>query len=145
MTAVTFASIAAIASEADIHHDRPRSRLAIARSDKQAAEHLASLRDPGHRLDAERVERPRERDAAPIQGAATVAVPAPRRSQRAAPNPRQHRGRERVQDRVREVIPGGLHPPDRVIERERHPRERVIVPHVERREHPAQVRRGRSP
>lgn len=45
----------------------------------------------------------------------------------------------RVEEKAREMVAAGVHPPDIVVEAERHPRERDVVAHVERRPHPPEL------
>ena len=51
---------------------------------------------------------------------------------------------QRVEQHVREVIAGGPHAPQRVVQPERHPGQRHVVPEVKRAPHPAQLRQAES-
>ena len=55
----------------------------------------------------------------------------------------QHRVR-RVEEKARQVIAERVHPPQRVVEAQRHPRQRDVVPHVERRPHPVELGRPQA-
>ena len=48
---------------------------------------------------------------------------------------------ERVQEDARQVIAAWVHPPEGVVEGKREPRQRDVMAHQCRREHPAEVRR----
>src|ERR1051326_3051319 len=45
----------------------------------------------------------------------------------------------RVQDKIGEMVAERVHAPYNVIEPQRHPGERLVMPHKERREHPAEI------
>jgi hypothetical protein len=49
-----------------------------------------------------------------------------------------------MQHEVREVIACGLHAPEHIIETERQPRERDVVAHQRRREHPGELRSSQA-
>jgi hypothetical protein len=113
--------------------------------EQQPAQDVAPLGRPRHRLDAQRMEREEERRAGG-GGEERARRCFVRRARRAADQPQRDEedgGRARaVQEEVREQEPERrLRPPDPRVDREREPRERLVVAHEERREHPAQVAR----
>jgi hypothetical protein len=118
---------------------------------EQERQHIPPLRDPRDRLHAQRMQR--EEQSA--RGGGTD--PDPRWTSRARPRPsqheqeqleRQHRVR-RVQQHVHEVIAARLHAEQRMVDRVRHPRERLVIAHAhgpERlEEHPVEMRPGKPP
>src|SRR3989442_3954852 len=56
----------------------------------------------------------------------------------------QDRG-DGVQEETREVVAGGVHAPEQIIEAERDPRERDVLAHVHGREHPLDLRQAETP
>ena len=126
---------------------------------EDSAEHIAALGEPRdgfdpHRMDAEHKRRQRcgehERDsirsclvnwrrrlACGVGSSLTSARDADGQ-QLQRQEIHQHRV-DRVQDHAGKVIPAGFHLPDRVIDRERQPRQRLVMAHVAGGEHPSQV------
>ena len=115
------------------------------RHEQEGAGHeVAALRHPGDRLDPEGMDREEEgrarrgdRERPP--GQRGRAAEEPRRDETEEPRV------EGVQNHVRQVVADGVHAPRRVVERERQPRRRNVVPHVEGGGHPAEPVPAESP
>ena len=57
----------------------------------------------------------------------------------------QHRRARQVEDEIRQMVPERVEPPERVVEAEGDPGQRLPVSHVEGGEHPADARRPEAP
>ena len=105
---------------------------------EEAGEHVAPLRRPRHRLDTQRMDGEEERARYRGPGARRGRALERAREQRAHEVVAEH-GVRRVQQEARQVVTGRVEAPEGVVEPERHPAERLVVPAEDGREHPAQV------
>src|SRR5262249_1022535 len=107
----------------------------------EAAQHVAALGDPRHRLDAKRMDGEEERGEGGAelhrQGRGALAE---RRREKPPADQEYEDGRPCVQERVAQEVAARPHPADHVVEAEAEPRQRDVVAHEGCREHPAELR-----
>ncbi len=115
-------------------HAVDRAEVRHERQEHEEARHdVAPLRDPRDRFDAERMEPEDERGGRRgAEGGVAQEPPGHQEDERRV---------ERVQEDARQVIAARVHPPEGVIEGKREPRQRDVMAHQCRGEHPAEVRR----
>ena len=125
---------------------------------EEAAEQVSPLRDPRDRFHAKGVQRPQQSGGGGAQGdghaafrpgapvIVALALQVPVRSgrdrgghQQSAGDEEEERGVRRVEKEIAQMIAPRVHPPERVVEPERQPRDRDVVPHPRRGEHPPQL------
>ena len=104
---------------------------------EEAGEHVAAGRRPRHRFDAQRMDRERERarDRGRVQRPRTHR----RRREERPDEDVDEQGVRDVQRETGQMVAGGAHAPEGVVDGEAHPGERLVLPAEERGEHPAQV------
>ncbi len=120
------------------------------RQEQEPAEDVAPLGDPRHRLDAERVDAPEQRRERPghHDGAGRLSArraAAPGRGEQAPGDRVDERRVGGVEDQVRQVVPPGVHPTEGVVDSEAQPRQRDVVAHERRGEHPLDLRPAQAP
>jgi len=99
---------------------------------KGRAQHILPLRDPGHRLDVDRVQREQSRDP----------QRAPGTCRQAAQNSEKQRDIERMQPDIRQMKTARIDPVQFGVQHERHPNERLPRRCMRGRNGPAQAGQG---
>ncbi len=112
-----------------------------------ARQHVATLGRPRDRFDPERMNREGEGTdgGRACQTLRRNADPARPSAQQCLEHEPHEDGVRRVQHEVRQVIAERVHAPERMIDREREPGERLEMPAERRRHHPMEVRRPEPP